>query len=102
MSELDTQELKYPSSDEKNYSDDTDSDQSFPDLTNLKAFDFEPTCAPREIQSSDEESENEVDKNRIGNVTWCRCESVSQWKRTLKAFAARTQTKSQKNYLKVY
>ena len=73
MSELDTQELKYPSSDEENYSDDTDSDQSLPDLTNLKAFDFEPTCAPREIQSSDEESEIEVDKNRIGNVTWCRC-----------------------------
>ena len=35
MSELDTQELKYPSSDEENYSDDTNSDQSLPDL---KAF----------------------------------------------------------------
>ena len=46
MSELDTQELKYPSSDEENYSDDTDSDQSLPDLTNLKAFNFELTCAP--------------------------------------------------------
>ena len=39
-----TQELKYPSSDKENYSDDIDSDQSLPDLTNLKAFDFERTC----------------------------------------------------------
>ena len=100
MSELDTQELKYPSSDEENYSDDTDSDQSLPDLTNLKAFDFEPTCAPREIQSSDEESEN--DKNRIGNVTWCRCGKCQPMETAMKVFAARTQTKSQKNYLKVY
>ena len=46
MSELDTQEFKYPSSDEENYSHDIDSDQSLPDLTNLKAFDFELTCAP--------------------------------------------------------
>ena len=73
--------LNYPSSDEENYSDDTDSDKSLPDLTNLKAFDFELTCAPREIQTSDEESE--VDRTR-------------------KVFAARTPIKSQKNYLKVY
>ena len=46
LSELDTKELKYPSSDEENYSSDTDSDQFLPDLTNLKAFDFELTCAP--------------------------------------------------------
>ena len=42
MFELDTQELKYPNYDEENYSDDTDTDQSLLDLTNLKAFKSTP------------------------------------------------------------
>lgn len=49
MFKLDTQELKYPCSDEENYSDSTDSDQSLPELSNIKTFDFEPTCTPHKI-----------------------------------------------------
>ena len=65
MSQLDTQELEYSSMSLSSSSDEgTSSDESFPD-NNIKAYDFEPVCDPRNIiniispSSDDEESAKE-------------------------------------------
>jgi hypothetical protein len=70
MSPLDTQKLDYSnltsSSDEE-----TSSDESLPDASNLKAYDFEPVCKPKIlIEKIDNENEEKI---RIGNTDWCLC-----------------------------
>ena len=77
MSELDTQELEYSmslSSDEES-TEESDSDESKPDLSNLRAYDFEPVCEPHSVlSSSDEEEKLETsDMLRIRNTNWCQC-----------------------------
>ena len=66
---FDTQELEYSSMSLSSSSDEgTSSDESFPD-NNLKAYDFEPVCDPRNIISfSSDDEESAIENSRIGMV----------------------------------
>ena len=55
--------VKGLSSDEE--SSGSDSNDSLPDITNLKAFDFEPICESRQIQLSTDENKSNVNGLRI-------------------------------------
>lgn len=75
-----TQELEYPSSnnsDSELTSEDESSisDESQPDYSNLKGYDFEPECDPRPVSPSSDEGANTEDRNdsRVGNRDWCVC-----------------------------
>lgn len=50
---------------------DTESDFEIPSFNNLKPYDFEPICEPRQFESCSEVSTTE--SSRIGNTSWCFC-----------------------------
>ena len=54
--------------------------ESLPDITKLKPYDFEPVRSPGESNVSSSESEEDssdgsetLEQERIGNVDWCEC-----------------------------
>ena len=82
-----TEELQYPQSDpppssesnesssEESTASEESTDESEPDLSNLKGYDFEPVCDPRPVSHSTDEGELDEDTSdsRIGNRDWCVC-----------------------------
>ena len=76
---LETQELNYSidlSNDSDIYESDdhSDSDESVPDLSSLKPYDFEPLIKDFENNVNENILEKVTVVKRIGNKSWCRCD----------------------------
>ena len=71
-----TQELEYPdwstSSSSNTSESEEESDDSIPDISGLKPYDFEPEIPYVEDETIDKVNQNQK-PSRIGNVNWCTC-----------------------------
>lgn len=56
---------------ESDCDENTDSDESLPDIAALKPYDHEPVCNPRCY--NDNKSSDDLESTRVGNTKWCLC-----------------------------
>ena len=66
-----TQELEYPTSSSSSC-ESSESEDSLPDISRLKPYDFEPEI-PYAEEEQTPESEQSILTSRIGNTHWCLC-----------------------------
>ena len=66
-----TQELEYPTSSSSSC-ESSESENSLPDISSLKPYDFEPEI-PYAEEEQTPESEQSILASRIGNIHWCLC-----------------------------
>lgn len=66
-----TQELEYPTSSSSSC-ESSESEDSLPDISSLKPYDFEPEI-PYAEEEQTPESKQSILTSRIGNIHWCLC-----------------------------
>ena len=79
------------------------SNESLPDMSKkLRPYDHEPVCKPRQLSDLNDDGESDADdSSRIGNVDCVNAENARLWKRMLRVFTVKTQTKFLRSYRRV-